>query len=92
MISWGLLALVVTNQRPVLGKDDGHVECIILLALDELCYQFMISYAFRISQKNRTKADVSILILCIRKQNEEKPRFKDILVFAIYCTCCSLFP
>lgn len=35
----------------------------------------MISHTFRTSQKNRRKADISILKLLIGKQNEEKPRF-----------------
>jgi len=57
----------------------------------------MISYTFRTSQKNWRKADISILNLYIGKQNEEKPRFQDILVSAIYYTCYSfllriLFP
>lgn len=40
----------------------------------ELCHEFMVSFTLRISQKNRRKADISIFILHIGKQNEEKSR------------------
>lgn len=70
-----LLALVVASQRPALESDGGHIECIyFFLSWSELCYKDIISLTLRISQKNRRKTDIPILILYIGKQNEEKSR------------------
>lgn len=52
----------------------------------------MISHIFsHTTKKNRRKADTSTLNLYIGKQNEEKLRFQDILVSAIYYTLLFFF-
>lgn len=66
---------MVINQRPALKRDDSHIECVyFFFPWTELCYEFMVSFPFRTSQKNRRKADLSNLILNVGKQEEEKSR------------------
>lgn len=66
---------MVINQRPALKRDDSHIECVyFFFPWTELCYEFMVSFPFRTSQKNRRKADLSNLILNVGKQKEEKSR------------------